>query len=110
MEIYKITRNNCEVNVIFTGAQYIFHNSYFGLLAVAERKGYADNERDHFIVRYGNEYTLGGSFAGNYCLNMAKSFIKKNENKYVKVETTFEAVKEEINSLYYIDCKVLPRK
>ena len=35
MEIYKITRNNCEVNVIFTGAQYIFHNSYFGLLAVA---------------------------------------------------------------------------
>ena len=110
MEIYKITRNNREVNVIFTGAQYIFHNSYFGLLAVAERKGRTGDERDHFIVRYGNEHTIGGSFDGYYCLSMAKQFIKKNENKYIKVETTFEAVKEEINSLYYIDCKVLPRK
>nr|DAU52265.1 MAG TPA: hypothetical protein [Caudoviricetes sp.] len=26
MEIYKIKRNGCEVNVIFTGKQYIFHN------------------------------------------------------------------------------------
>ena len=110
MEIYKITRNNCEVSVIFTGAQYIFHNNYYGLLAVAERKDYEDDERNHFIVRYGNEHTLGVSFAGDYCLSMAKSFIKKNENKYVKVETTFEAVKEDINSLYYIDCKVLPSK
>ena len=38
MEIYKIKRNGCEVNVIFTGKQYIFHNSYFGILAVATRK------------------------------------------------------------------------
>lgn len=110
MEIYKIKRNNCEVNVIFTGEQYIFHNSFYGLLAVANRKGYSDDERNRFIVRYGNENTIGGSFAGDYCLSMAKQFIKKNESKYVKVETTFEVVKEDINSLYYIDCKVSSRK
>lgn len=110
MEIYKITRNSCEVNVIFTGAQYIFHNGYYGLLAVADRKGYSDDERNHFIVRYGDSNTLGGSFGGDYCLSMAKAFIKKNESKYIEVQTTFEAVKEEINRLYYIDCKVTARK
>lgn len=110
MEIYKIKRNNCEVNVIFTGAQYIFHNSFYGLLAVADRKGYSDDVRNHFIVRYGNENTIGGSFAGDYCLSMAKSFIKRNESLYVNVKTTFEEVKEDINHIYYIDCKASPRK
>ncbi len=38
MEIYKIKRNGCEVNVIFTGKQYIFHNSYFGILLWQQEK------------------------------------------------------------------------
>ena len=109
MEIFKITRNNCEVNVIFTGAQYIFWNGFFGLLAVADRKGYWDGACNHFIVRYGNKNALGSSFGGDYCLSMAKSFIRKNESKHIKVNTTFEAVKEEIDDLYYIDCKTSRR-
>ena len=109
MEIYKTTRNNCEVNIIFTGAQYIFWNGFFGLLAVADRKGCREDECNHFIVRYGNKNALGSSFGGDYCLSMAKSFIKKNESKYIEANTTFEAVKEEIDDLYYIDCKTSRR-
>ena len=44
MEIYKIKRKGYEVNVIFTGKQYIFHNSYFGILAVATRNGYTETK------------------------------------------------------------------
>lgn len=40
MEITSIKRNGSVVNVIFTGEQYIFHNAYYGILAVAQRKGF----------------------------------------------------------------------
>lgn len=105
MEITKIKRNGCEVNVIFTGAQYIFHNAFYGILAVGERKGYStDEETNHFTIYFGNHHTLGGSFGGNRCLTMAESFIKKNESKYVQVKTTFEAVKEDLNT-WWMDFK-----
>lgn len=39
MIVSKITVTGHEVNVIFTGMQYIFHNAYFGLLAVQLVKG-----------------------------------------------------------------------
>lgn len=42
MEIYKIERQGCEVNVLFTGKQYIFHNLKYGIIAVATRKGFED--------------------------------------------------------------------
>ena len=99
MEITKIKRNESEVNVIFTGKQYIFHNAFYGILAVGERKGYStDEETNHFTIYFGNHQTVGGRFGGNYCLNMAKSFIKKNESKYVQVSTTFDEVKEDLNT------------
>lgn len=103
MEIYKIKRNECEVNVIFTGKQYIFHNSYFGILAVATRKGYKDEEMHTFILEYGNENTLGGSFCGSYCETMAKQFINNTESQYVKCKTYYEVVKVDVNRKYYID-------
>lgn len=98
MEITKIKRNGCEVNVIFTGKQYIFHNAFYGILAVAERKGYSKEDTNHFTVYYGNHQTSGGSFAGTYCLSMAKSFIKQNESKYVQVNTTFDEVQEDLDT------------
>lgn len=103
MEIYKIKRNGCEVNVIFTGKQYIFHNSYFGILAVATRKGYKDEEMHTFILEYGNENTLGGSFGDSYCETMAKQFINKTESQYVKCKTYYEVVEVDVNKKYYID-------
>ena len=108
MEITKIKRNECEVNVIFTGAQYIFHNSFYGILAVAERKGYKPEDTNHFTVYYGNQQTLGGSFAGTYCLTMAKSFIKRNESKYIQVNTTFDDVQEDLDT-WWMDFKAKRR-
>ena len=102
MEITKLNRNNCEVNVIFTGEQYIFHNAFYGILAVGQRKGYKKEDVDHFVIYYGNHQTSGGSFAGTYCLKMAKSFIKKNESKYVKVKTIFEEVQEDLD-MWWMD-------
>lgn len=108
MEITKIKRNECEVNVIFTGAQYIFHNAFYGILAVAERKGYKPEDTNHFTVYYGNHQILGGSFAGTYCLTMAKSFIKRNESKYVEVNTTFDEVQEDLDT-WWMDFKAKRR-
>ena len=108
MEITKIKRNGCEVNVIFTGAQYIFHNAFYGILAVAERKGYKPEDNNHFTVYYGNHQTLGGSFAGTYCLTMAKSFIKQNESKYIQVNTTFDEVQEDLDT-WWMDFKAKRR-
>ena len=77
MEITKLNRNNCEVNVIFTGEQYIFHNAFYGILAVGQRKGYKKEDTDHFTIYYGNHQTEGGSFAGTYCLKMANLSSRK---------------------------------
>lgn len=109
MEITKIKRNNCEVNVIFTGKQYIFHNQFYGLLAVADRKGYDEDDARTFVVRYGNHQTIGGSFGGRYCLSMAKQFIKQSENRYVKTDVQFEAVQEDLDVEYFIECKTVRR-
>lgn len=96
-----MTRNGCIVNVIFTGAQYIFHNAFYGILAVAERKEFdVDKAYTSFTIYYGNNHTLGGSFGGKYCLGMAKSFINKSENRYVKTNVTYDEVKEDLDSWY----------
>lgn len=109
MEIFKIKRNRCAVNVIFTGEQYIFQNDYFGLLAVATRKGYTPEERKIFDIYYGNHYTIGGRFGGEYCLQMAKQFVSKCENTYVEVDLTYIAHKENIQT-WNLDVCAAPRK
>lgn len=103
MELYKISRNGCEVNVIFTGKQYIFQNQFYGILAIATRKGYKEDEQNTFLLEYGSDTTLGGSFGGDYCATMAKQFIRKNENCYIKQDTKIEIVKVDVNRKYYID-------
>lgn len=103
MEIYKIERQGCEVNVLFTGKQYIFQHSYYGILAVATRKGYKDEDMNTFTLEYGNDNTIGGSFCGSYCETMAKQFINKTESQYVKCKTYYEVVEVDVNRKYYID-------
>ena len=102
MEINKIKRGGYEVNVIFTGEQYIFHNSFYGILAVATRKGYKKEEKDIFILEYGNDLTVGYSLGGSVCEIIAKDFIRKCESKYVKCDTQFEVIKVDVNAKYYI--------
>ena len=89
------------MHCLFTGGQYVFTNSSFGLLAIAER---SENDNDLFTIIYGNENTAGGSLGGDVCVKMAERFISKNEQRYLQKVVTFERKKEDLRK-YYIDCK-----
>ena len=95
---------NSKVLAIFTGKQYIFTNEYYGILAVATRKGFGKDEAKSFTLEYGNKYTLGGSLGCSVVCSLAKRFITKFENKYVARDITFDMVNVDVNDKYYIEC------
>lgn len=93
MEISVINARGYQINVIFTGSHYYFHSSYAGVVAIAERKGYAsDEERDTFILRAGNEHLSGGSLGGSVMFSVAEKFIRKSECKYTERAVAFERI------------------
>ena len=93
MEITTIKARAYQINVIFTGRHYFFHSPFAGVVAVAERKGYAtDEDRDTFVLKAGNRHLVGGSLGGSVMFSVAEKFIRKNENKYVEHVTHFERV------------------
>ena len=115
MIVSKITVAGHEVSVIFTGMQYIFHNAYFGLLAVAERIDSREEETGdqvaRFILSVDNYNTLGSSLNINTIIPAAKRYITKNENKYIATVVEYDVRDAgDINALYYIDCAVRSRK
>ena len=115
MIVSKITIAGHEVNVIFTGMQYIFHNSFLGLLAVAERVDSREEETGSQVVRFvlgvENYRTRGGSLNINTIIPAAKRYITKNENKYIHTVVEYDVRDAgDINALYYIDCAVRSRK
>lgn len=114
MIVSKITIAGHEVNVIFTGMQYIFHNAYFGLLAVAERVDGRTEEINgvaRFVLSVDNYRTRGGSLNINTIIPAAKRYITKNENKYIHTVVEYDVRDAgDINALYYIDCAVRSRK
>lgn len=100
---------NSKVLAIFTGKQYIFTNDYYGILAVATRKGFEKDEESSFTLEYGNKHTLGGSLGGSVVCSLAKSFIQKFENKYIERYITFDVVEVDVNEKYYIECETKER-
>lgn len=93
MEITTIKARAYQINVIFTGSHYFFHSPFAGVVAVAERKGYAtDEDRDTFVLMAGNRRLVGGSLGGSVMFSVAEKFIRKNENKYVEHVVNFERV------------------
>ena len=115
MIVSKIKIAGHEVNVIFTGMQYIFHNAYFGLLAVAERVDSREEETGcqvaRFVLSVDNHNTLGSSLNINTIIPAAKRYITKNENKYIHTVVEYDVRDAgDINAMYYIDCAVRSRK
>ena len=114
MIVSKITVAGHEVSVIFTGMQYIFHNAYFGLLAVAERVDDRTEERNgraRFILSVDNYRTCGCSLNINTITPAAKRYITKNENKYIHTVVEYDVRDAgDINALYHIDCAARSRK
>ena len=96
-----------EVQVIYTGAQYIFKNNFYGIIAVATRNGYASDEDMHrFTIQVGNHQCLGSCHYSDYAVvAMVKRFINKEESKYVKVTTTYDVVNIDLDK-FYIDVQV----
>lgn len=115
MIVSKIKVAGYEVNVIFTGMQYIFHDVYFGLLAVAERVDSREEETgvqvSRFVLGVENYRTRGCSLNINTIISAAKRYITKNENKYIHTVVEYDVRDAgDINALYYIDCAVRSRK
>ena len=111
MIVSKVTIAGHEVNVIFTGMQYIFHDSFFGLLAVAERVDDCEEETGvqvaRFVLGVENYRTRGCSLNINTIIPAAKRYITKNENKNIHTVVEYDVRDAgDINALYYIDCAV----
>lgn len=91
-----------EVQVIFTGEQYIFKNNWYGVLAVATRKGYAPDDTPHYTIQVGNEYCSGSSYYNDAAvLAMVKRYVYKQEGK----KTTYDVLKNDLSKCY-IDVQV----
>ncbi|MGN1157949.1 MAG: hypothetical protein ACI4TK_17385 [Agathobacter sp.] len=89
MEINVTKIAGCEVNVIFVGSHYYFHSSFYGLIGIAERKGYDDEDMKTFILRAGTANTCGGSCNRPAIISAMKRTINKGENKYVTTKVNY---------------------
>jgi hypothetical protein len=97
MEIYKTKFRGSEVSVIFNGSHYYFLNSYYGLLAIAER----DYKRDagsttHFTITTGNHYTQGSHLCPSVVEANVKRFINKSEQKYIAKVVTYDSAEADL--------------
>lgn len=95
MVFSKIKINRCEVDVIFSGAQYIFQNSDFGIVCVANRLSY---EKPVFELLAGNSQCLGSQFTDSLLFAAAKRFIDKIENKYIKAKVEYTEKNEDLSA------------
>ena len=90
MQVFTTKFRGWQVNVIFNGSHYYFLNSYYGLLAIAERdynKITTSNGvcKTSFDVTIGNHHTVGGSLGGKVVSMLVKKFIRKVEQVYTQV-------------------------
>ena len=103
MEVNVIKKG--KVQVIFTGKEYIFKNNWYGILAVATRKGYAPDDTPHFAIQVGNEYCEGSSLYNDTAvLAMVKRYVNTQEG----TKTTYDVLYTNLDSCY-IDVQVIYR-
>lgn len=92
MEFFKINKQGTEVNIIFNGGEYIFHNRFYGLLAVATRdetehaiEKLGKGEETSFTIKVGNENAVGSTrFNDTSVLSMVRRFVTRQETRYIK--------------------------
>lgn len=99
MEFGKTSICGSQVDVIFTGGKYLFHNDFYGWLAIAERTEESkQNIRDdqEFVLFVGNHYTVGGRMTNNAILKGVRKYIRKNESKFVERICKFREVEADL--------------
>lgn len=99
MEFGKTSICGTQVDVIFTGGRYLFHNDFYGWIAIAERteeskKNVCDDQE--FVLFVGNHYTVGGHMTNSVILKAVKEYIRKNECKFVERECKFREVEADL--------------
>lgn len=87
MEITRIHIGGSEVNVIFTGEQYIFHNTFFGVIAVANRDYNPNPEYKNFSVDIDNYRTIGSKCNFHTIAKAVIRYITREENRNVETIT-----------------------
>ena len=103
MEINVIKKGG--VQVIFTGKEYIFKNNWYGILAVATRKGYAPDDTPHFEIQVGNEYSSDSSLYNDTAvLAMVKRYVNTREGR----TTTYDILHTKLDRCH-IDVQVIYR-
>lgn len=102
-----------EVSVIYTGSHYYFHNSYYGVIAIAERDyekttyGWDKEHKTHFNLSIGNVHCVGGSWHNGAIECMVRKFINKNDQKHGKVAITYDVYEVDLNK-GYLTCEFKP--
>ena len=101
MEFYKTSIYGNEINVIFLGGVYVFHNDYYGYLAIAERDYNYHTRESRVNISFGNHHIGGGSMTNERLLSGVKRFITKAERKYNEaIKVTFiETMTDNANTI-----------
>lgn len=115
MEISKIKIAGCEVSVIFTGEEYIFHNAVWGIVAFARRdmaylEAHRAEDGARFTLWVENYQTKGGSLNYNSVSAGAVKFIRACETRYINLPVDIEVIDGgDLNAKYYINCAISER-
>lgn len=81
MTFIRTTNRGSENYVVFTGSQYVFFDSFWGIVAVAKRRetNNPNIEETTFDVEYSDEIQT----------SVFKRVINSNENKYITKKVTY---------------------
>lgn len=105
MELSRTKMAGSEINVIYTGARYIFISSFFGIVGVAVRDydySKTHNDGQRFALEYDNRNTLGCSISGCIVPGMQR-FIRATECRYRERGIVFDDLGGcDINRKYYL--------
>lgn len=106
--INTISRRGIEMQVIFTGAQYIFISRYYGVLAVANRTSKWDTDACSFDIATENYHTVGGRLDRAGMEAIAAAYITKAEQEYVTKEVNFTYTRN-AGQTFDLEIKATPR-
>ena len=88
-----------EIAVVFTGEHYFFKSNFCGLIAIAkrdfEKESNSPTGSSYFDLYIGNNYIEDCATQ-----QLAKRYIRRNENKYIKKNTLFKTKHVKLESMY----------
>jgi len=102
MEINKFKAKGSEIFSIYAPGMYIFHNNYYGILAIAKLdKDKTDRKKhhSHYTICANSAKTRGGSLQKDEMETIVKSYIRKDENKQIPTSVDFDVIDDELNHI-----------